>query len=131
MNPWKKGITSPVTEGRQGGSMITHRKKLAASLLAMALILHPVSALTLDGSVEPQKPQKKPQQKHLPDPGLMTADLILARPAGLVATLGGSVIFIVSLPFSALGGNTEDAWESLVESPASYTFKRPLGEFED
>jgi len=64
------------------------------------------------------------------DPGLMTADIALARPVGAVATVAGLAIFVVSSPFSALGGNSKEAWESLVASPADYTFKRPLGHFD-
>ena len=60
---------------------------------------------------------------------LMTADLILARPLGIVATVLGCAVFIVSLPFSALGGNTKQAGQKLVKEPASFTFTRPLGEF--
>jgi len=64
------------------------------------------------------------------EPGLMTADIALARPAGAVATVAGLAIFVVSSPFSALAGNSKEAWESLVVSPADYTFKRPLGHFD-
>ena len=59
----------------------------------------------------------------------MTADLLVIRPLGIVATVVGSAIFIVSLPFSALGGNTKTACQKLVKDPAKFTFKRPLGEF--
>jgi len=61
---------------------------------------------------------------------VMTIDLVLCRPLGLVAMLGGTLIFVVSSPFSALGGNIEEAWDSLVVNPAEYTFKRQLGEFD-
>lgn len=61
------------------------------------------------------------------DPGLMAADAVIARPVGAVATVAGFAVFLVSSPFSALGGNTDEAWDSLVASPANYTFKRPLG----
>lgn len=64
------------------------------------------------------------------DPAAMTMDLVLARPGGFLATLAGSAVFVVSLPFSALGGNTNEAWDSLVVTPAVYTFKRPLGNFD-
>ena len=64
------------------------------------------------------------------DPGAMTMDLVLARPGGLVATVAGTAIFVVSLPFSALGGNTGEAFDSLVANPAAYTFQRPLGDFD-
>ena len=64
------------------------------------------------------------------DPGLMIADTTLARPVGAVATVTGFALFLVSSPFAALGGNTQEAWDSLVASPATYTFKRPLGHFD-
>jgi hypothetical protein len=59
----------------------------------------------------------------------MTADLILVRPLGIVATVLGCAVFIVSLPFSALGGNTKQASQKLVKEPAEFTFTRPLGAF--
>lgn len=62
---------------------------------------------------------------------VMTVDIILVRPLGLVATLCGSVIFLVSSPFAAMGGNTQETWDALVAEPAEFTFKRPLGHFED
>lgn len=60
---------------------------------------------------------------------LMTADLILARPLGIVGTVFGCAVFIVSLPFSALGGNVKQASQKLIKEPAAFTFSRPLGEF--
>lgn len=60
---------------------------------------------------------------------LMTADLVLARPLGIAATVFGCAVFVVSLPFSLLGGNTKQATQKLVKEPASFTFTRPLGEF--
>jgi hypothetical protein len=58
----------------------------------------------------------------------MAADLLLVRPVGILATLFGGAVFIVALPFSLLGGNTEDTYRNLVVAPAKYTFKRPIGD---
>jgi hypothetical protein len=63
------------------------------------------------------------------DAGKMTIDLLLMRPFGILAVVLGSAAFVVSLPFSAMGGNIEPAYEKMVAAPASYTFKRPLGSF--
>jgi len=60
----------------------------------------------------------------------MILDLVFLRPAGLVATIGGSIAFVLSLPFSALGGNVGEAADKLVVDPARYTFVRPLGHME-
>ena len=64
-----------------------------------------------------------------PSGGEMVFDFVLVRPIGIIATTVGAVFFVVSWPFSALGGNTDMAGEKLVKEPAAYTFKRPLGEF--
>ena len=57
----------------------------------------------------------------------MVADLVLARPIGLIATVLGSAVFIASLPFTLLGGNADAAAVTLVIEPAKFTFFRPLG----
>ena len=59
----------------------------------------------------------------------MIGDAVVARPLGLVSMVVGSVFFVVSLPFSALGGNTGEAAEKMVIAPTRFTFNRPLGEF--
>jgi hypothetical protein len=59
----------------------------------------------------------------------MASDIVFARPLGLVATIVGSALFIVSLPFSALGDNVNEASQKLVVDPFNFTFKRPLGKF--
>ena len=61
---------------------------------------------------------------------VMILDLVFLRPAGLVAIVGGSLVFVLSLPFSALGGNVGEAAEKLVVDPTRYTFARPLGHVE-
>jgi hypothetical protein len=57
----------------------------------------------------------------------MTGDVLVARPVGLVITTIGTAAFIVSLPFSAAGGNVSEAADTLVVGPARETFVRCLG----
>jgi hypothetical protein len=57
----------------------------------------------------------------------MTGDLLIARPLGIVITTIGAAAFVVSLPFSAAGGNVEQAAQTLVVGPARETFVRCLG----
>jgi hypothetical protein len=57
----------------------------------------------------------------------MTGDLLVARPIGLAVTVVGVAVFLVSLPFSLLGGNTAEAGQTLVVGPAASTFTRCLG----
>ena len=59
----------------------------------------------------------------------MTADIAILRPLGVVSIVAGTAVFLVSLPFSALGGNVKTASEKLVVKPVQFTFQRPLGDF--
>ena len=54
-------------------------------------------------------------------------DVIAARPLGIVITGVGAALFVVSLPFSLLGGNVGEAGKALVIDPARETFMRCLG----
>ena len=101
--------------------MQNYCKRVLASLLlaVLSIVLSGVPLWAEDCSSGSQK-----------DPGLMVADAALVRPVGTVATVTGFVFFVVSAPFSALGGNSKEAWNSLVASPSEYTFKRPLGHFD-
>lgn len=60
----------------------------------------------------------------------MIFDIAFMRPFGLLATVGGAVAFVISLPFSALGGNVGEAADKLVVAPAKFTFVRPLGQID-
>jgi hypothetical protein len=62
-----------------------------------------------------------------PSGGAMVADALVARPLLAVATVGGTAIFLVTLPFSALGGNVGEAADTLIKTPAEATFRRCLG----
>ncbi|WP_336365580.1 hypothetical protein [Marinobacter sp. C2H3] len=57
----------------------------------------------------------------------MAGDALFVRPALLATTIVGTAIYIVSLPFSALGGNAAEAGKVLVVGPAEATFVRCLG----
>lgn len=61
--------------------------------------------------------------------GKMASDALVVRPLGLCATVIGGAVFVISLPFSALGGNTKPAYDYLVADPFKFTFSRPLGDF--
>lgn len=57
----------------------------------------------------------------------MIGDLLIARPLLVVATVLGAGVFVVSLPFTALGGGVGDAGQALVVDPAKAAFVRCLG----
>jgi len=67
------------------------------------------------------------QEYSEPSTITMAADILIARPLLLASTVIGTALFIVSSPFSYLGGNLHQASEMLVELPAKNTFERCLG----
>ena len=95
-------------------------KRSIIFVLVAALVLIPFATPVLAGTQT---------NKDDLNAGAMAADGLFARPIGIVAIVAGSAIFIVSLPFSALGGNVKDAAQKLVMDPVKFTFNRPLGEF--
>ncbi len=101
--------------------MLSYRKILMTYLFIFSLLMSPLAALAESAQIS---------EKLHNSPEAMTIDLVLARPIGLAATIIGSVAFVISLPFSATGGNIPEAWDNLVVAPAQYTFHRPLGSYE-
>ena len=59
----------------------------------------------------------------------VAADVILARPLWLVATVAGTALFIVTLPVAAMSKSVNKTGRTLVARPAQATFTRPLGDF--
>src|SRR5215475_4946886 len=53
-------------------------------------------------------------------------DGLVLKPGGVVATIVGSVAFVVTLPFSIPTRSVDRAAQKLVVDPAHYTFVRPL-----
>ncbi len=102
--------------------MSKYKKTITSFFLILSISLSPLSSV--------KAAKDNISRLEQPDPVVMTVDLVLCRPLGLVAMLGGTVVFVVSSPFSALGGNIDEAWDSLVVIPAEYTFSRPLGQFD-
>lgn len=67
------------------------------------------------------------------DPGWALLDILLYRPAGVVATIAGAGVFVGMAPLTALAQTVppHDAFEKtadiLIGIPGHFTFVRPLG----
>jgi hypothetical protein len=92
----------------------------------MSIFFTMLALVAVLGSM-PAVAQDYPTLEARPSGGAMIADALLARPLLAAATLGGTAVFLVSLPFSALGGNVESAAKTLIKIPAEATFRRCLG----
>jgi len=60
---------------------------------------------------------------------LSIGDLLVVRPLGTAATVGGFGIFAVASPFADMAGAVDEVWDPLVQKPADFTFFRDLGDF--
>jgi hypothetical protein len=60
----------------------------------------------------------------------VAADALVVRPACLVATAVGSVVFVVALPWAAASKSIKRTANALVAAPANATFTRSLGDMD-
>jgi hypothetical protein len=96
------------------------KRPLAAGLLALSLAVMPLAAAAQhDDTVSGDKATD------------MVVDVVVVRPLGLVATVVGTVLTVVALPFTIPSGSVEASAQHLIVRPAEYTFTRPLGDFSD
>lgn len=56
-------------------------------------------------------------------------DVVLVRPGCFVATVFGSVIFVIALPFAAASHSVGSTADTLVLAPWHATVTRPIGDF--
>ncbi len=97
------------------------RKTFSIAVASMLLAVHTVAVASGADSYAGS-------DRHGPDGLAIVADLAIARPLGLVATVAGAALFIVGLPFAAISGDISTPAHRMVVEPAQYTFSRPLGE---
>lgn len=57
----------------------------------------------------------------------IVGDLLIARPLLIAATVVGAGLFVVSLPFTAMGGGIKETGKALVVEPGAAAFARCLG----
>jgi hypothetical protein len=81
----------------------------------------------------PQQPAYK-LRPFKADPAFTLLDILIYRPIGLAATLAGVGLFVGISPLTALASIPRphdafpQAFDILVNTPAAYTFTRPLGD---
>jgi hypothetical protein len=58
-------------------------------------------------------------------------DLLVVRPVSLAGCAVGFTAFVVTSPFTAMAECVDESWDTLVKTPARFTFERDLGDFDD
>lgn len=99
--------------------MVSIQRRLTALLMTFMLGIASMPASAEDMNDD--------QINQRPTAMAMFGDAVLARPLLLAGTLVGTGLFVVTLPFSALGGNVKEAANTLVVGLAKTTFTRCLG----
>ncbi|MCE0734134.1 hypothetical protein LWH48_15315 [Halomonas sp. G15] len=89
------------------------------------LIFFALAMVTLLGTTPAVAQEQRAEAQ--PSGGAMIADAVIARPLLAAATVGGTAVFLVTLPFTALGGGVDTAAETLIKTPAEAAFRRCLG----
>lgn len=84
-------------------------------------------ALSASQNINAENTSTNTPEEYSPTAEQMILDGLIYRPLSLAATAIGTGIFIVTLPFSLLGGNSGQAGEKLVLEPAAATFTKCLG----
>ena len=96
-------------------------KPFSVLSLSTVFALSPVYGLAAPVADQPESLMAAPSAEA------MLVDGLIYRPLYLASTVLGTGVFIVTLPFSAAGGNVRDAGERLVLEPAREAFSRCLG----
>ena len=97
--------------------MLTTSKWVKAAALSAALMVGQGALATQPGEVVQEDPSAM----------AMTVDLLLVRPVMMLGTFTTSLLWAVSSPFAAAGGNLDQSTKTLVIDPAKATFVRCLG----
>jgi hypothetical protein len=63
-------------------------------------------------------------QEKISNDELNIIDVLIARPLGIVAAAGGTVIFVVALPFTLPTRSVEDSFNLFVVQPWKFSFVR-------
>lgn len=96
--------------------------RLAAATTAVALAVSPMAAIGAE-----RNSGDFLESNVTDDSGVMMADIVFARPLGVVGSVVGFGLFILSLPFSIPSNSGAEVAEQLVSEPLRYTFQRPVG----
>lgn len=98
-----------------------HRARSLVSAIALALSIVLAGIMPLQAQARPMNENNRPSALA------MVGDAVIVRPVMTVATVFGAALFTITLPFTALGGNENEAADTLVKTPARTAFLRCLG----
>jgi hypothetical protein len=103
-------------------------QRLPRRIAAAAVVALMIGALST--TAQAAGPDEISTRERAARAGVITADLLLIRPAGVIMSIFGVALFLPTVVLSSPGGwdNVTRAYELLIQEPFRTTFQRPLGE---
>jgi hypothetical protein len=111
-----------------GGSIYTKRMNNTIRIAVLtAIALASPLAMADSGT----KGKSKSDDCSVEQAFIAIPDLLIVRPISLAGCAVGFTAFVVSSPFTAMAECVDESWDTLVKTPARFTFERDLGDFDD
>ena len=98
-------------------------KKIIAILLTVVMLTSACGSAAFASTREEAVAARQSQAEDIP----VIIDILVLRPAGLVACALGLVSALIALPFAIPSDSMDTVSRVLIQEPFHYTFKRPLG----
>ena len=92
-------------------------------LWIVVLLTLPAATVAAAAGAEGMTPVPQSEAEEIP----VIIDVLILRPAGLVACVVGLAAAVIALPFAIPSGSMDKVSRALIQEPFVYTFKRPLG----
>lgn len=93
---------------------VSLKKIVLATLLSVATITPSFAAIEVD---------ETNGANYGPGYGTMAADTLVGKPLGALAVAGGAALWLASLPFTTISGDTEYAKQKLITEPADAMYR--------
>ena len=130
--PPGQGAGLPLMDGAGGDRTLRISTRHRGALLVLLWALSGAAVTAEATETEPAEPdlvETASVGDRAADFGAKAFDVLILRPIGTAATLGGFGCFLLLTPLAAASQGVGTVWDIFVLGPAEYTFERPLGEF--
>ncbi len=120
MSPLSQSRMAICRRFKRGGVEMKNVTKGFVFFIIAAIVTVPLGSSVM---AQEETVRKEPSAEKI------AVDILIVRPLGLAALAVGTVLSLLALPWSLLGGgNHKEVHQKLVVEPAKFTFTRPMGD---